>query len=193
MIDKDPTIYLSPEGGGVPQKDRIPLTDEQVERLLEATRGLPPYLFVMLGLYAGLRREEILALKWDSVYLDLKAPYDTYWYDISTKEKLDAAIKTLKREIEATALQLEAGMEKNNKEAVKTLFEKHFEDYNVKLEYVADVLGMDAIVQKAHSIVDALSEEEKQEISDYKNGKRTKQWMMNPTNLRFIADHNLME
>ena len=78
-------------------------------------------------------------------------------------------------------------------EAVKTLFEKHFEDYNVKLEYVADVLGMDAIVQKAHSIVDALSEEEKQEISDYKNGKRTKQWMMNPTNLRFIADHNLME
>ena len=117
----------------------------------------------------------------------------TYWYDISTKEKLDAAIKTLKREIEATALQLEAGMEKNNKEAVKTLFEKHFEDYNVKLEYVADVLGMDAIVQKAHSIVDALSEEEKQEISDYKNGKRTKTWMMSPTNLRFIADHNLME
>ena len=77
MIDKDPTIYLSPEGGGVPQKDRIPLTDEQVERLLEATRGLPPYLFVMLGLYAGLRREEILALKWDSVYLDLDAPYLT--------------------------------------------------------------------------------------------------------------------
>ena len=67
VIDKDPTIYLSPEGGGVPQKDRIPLTDEQVEKLLQATKGLPPYLFVMLGLYAGLRREEILALEWDSV------------------------------------------------------------------------------------------------------------------------------
>ena len=77
VIDKDPTIYLSPEGGGVPQKDRIPLTDEQVEKLLQATKGLPPYLFVMLGLYAGLRREEILALKWDSVYLDLDAPYLT--------------------------------------------------------------------------------------------------------------------
>ena len=77
VIDKDPTIYLSPEGGGVPQKDRIPLTDEQVEKLLQATKGLPPYLFVMLGLYAGLRREEILALKWDSVYLELDAPYLT--------------------------------------------------------------------------------------------------------------------
>ncbi len=27
-----------------------------------------------LGLHAGLRREEILALKWDSVYLDVDCP-----------------------------------------------------------------------------------------------------------------------
>ena len=33
------------------------------------------YVFVMLGLYAGLRREEILALKWDAVYLDGDFPY----------------------------------------------------------------------------------------------------------------------
>ena len=51
--------------------------DEQVERLLDAIRGLPPYVFVMIGLYAGLRREEILALQWDSVYLDTDAPYLT--------------------------------------------------------------------------------------------------------------------
>ena len=48
-------------------RDRA-LTDEQVERLLDAIRDLPPYVFVMIGLYAGLRREEILALQWDSVY-----------------------------------------------------------------------------------------------------------------------------
>lgn len=29
----------------------------------------------MLGLYAGLRREEILALQWDCVFLDADAPY----------------------------------------------------------------------------------------------------------------------
>ena len=28
----------------------------------------------MIGLYAGLRREEILALQWDSVYLDTDTP-----------------------------------------------------------------------------------------------------------------------
>ena len=36
---------------------------------------LPPYLFIMLGLYSGLRREEILALQWDCVFLDEDTPY----------------------------------------------------------------------------------------------------------------------
>lgn len=64
IISVDPTAYLTAEGGGVLQKDKLALTDEQVERLLDTVRGLPPYVFVMLGLYAGLRREEILGLKW---------------------------------------------------------------------------------------------------------------------------------
>lgn len=62
IIDHNPTIYLTTKGGGVPQEDRQALTDEQAERLLDAIRNLPPYVFVMIGLYAGLRREEILAI-----------------------------------------------------------------------------------------------------------------------------------
>lgn len=77
VIEDNPTVHLTAKGGGVPQTDKIPLTDEQVERLLVAIKGLPTYVFVMLGLYAGLRREEILALQWDSVYLDTDAPYLT--------------------------------------------------------------------------------------------------------------------
>ena len=75
VIDTNPTIYLEAKGGGVPQEERQALTDEQVERLLDAIRGLPPYVFVMIGLYAGLRREEILALQWDCVFLDETTPY----------------------------------------------------------------------------------------------------------------------
>ena len=51
------------------------MTDEQAEHLINAVQGLPPYVFVMIGLYAGLRREEILALKWDCVNLDPETPY----------------------------------------------------------------------------------------------------------------------
>lgn len=75
IIDTNPTIYLTAKGGGVPQKDKAALTDEQAARLLDAIQGLPPYVFVMLGLYAGLRREEILALQWECVFLDVRTPY----------------------------------------------------------------------------------------------------------------------
>ena len=118
---------------------------------------------------------------------------DTYWYDISSKEKVITVIEILKSEIQKTALQLEANIENGYEDAIKDLFENHFDEYGVKLEFVADVLGVDAISLKAHSIFDALSDDEKQDIIDYKNGKMTRQWMYNPTNLKFIVDNNLMD
>ena len=77
IIKDDPTIHLSAKGGGIPQTEKTALTDDQVQHLLNAVYGSPTYVFVMLGLYAGLRREEILALQWDSVHLDTNAPYLT--------------------------------------------------------------------------------------------------------------------
>lgn len=97
VIDTNPTIYLEAKGGGVPQEERQALTDEQVERLLDAICGLPPYVFVMIGLYAGLRREEILALQWDSVYLDTEAPYLTVrraWHTEHNRPVILTELKT---------------------------------------------------------------------------------------------------
>ena len=97
VIDENPTIYLDAKGGGVPQEERRALTDEQAERLLDAIRGLPPYVFVMIGLYAGLRREEILALQWDSVYLDTDTPYLTVrraWHTEHNRPVILTELKT---------------------------------------------------------------------------------------------------
>lgn len=74
LITDDPTEGLSSRGGK-PTKDLPALTDEQVELLLAAVHGLRCETFVKLGLYAGLRREEILALQWDCVHLDVRHPY----------------------------------------------------------------------------------------------------------------------
>ena len=74
IIDRSPCEDLNPRGGK-PAKEKKALTEAQVQTLLDAIRGLPPYTFVMLCLYAGLRREEALALKWDSVFLDDEAPH----------------------------------------------------------------------------------------------------------------------
>lgn len=74
VIDYNPAAKISAKGG-VPGKPMDALTDEQVKKLVDAVKGLPPYVFVMLGLYAGLRREESLALQWDCVFLDTPTPY----------------------------------------------------------------------------------------------------------------------
>ena len=74
VIRDNPSAGINPRGGK-PAKERPALTDRQVNDLIATVKDLPPYLFVLLGLYAGLRREEILGLKWDCVFLDAEVPY----------------------------------------------------------------------------------------------------------------------
>lgn len=74
LLDYNPSAGICAKGGKSTRK-KDALTDEQVQVLLDTVNGLPPYVFVMIGLYAGLRREEILALQWDCVFLDVPTPY----------------------------------------------------------------------------------------------------------------------
>jgi integrase len=46
------------------------LSEQQQFELLEAAKGTRAYLFVAIGLYAGLRREETLGLMWDDINLE---------------------------------------------------------------------------------------------------------------------------
>jgi len=68
LVHRSPCRSLKP--GGYKSKEKEPLTDEQAAALISAVEGTAAYLFVMIGLYAGLRREEILGLKWDCVNLE---------------------------------------------------------------------------------------------------------------------------
>ena len=96
IIDYSPCERISAKGGK-PQKDKEALTDEQIVKLLSAIKGLPPYVFVMIGLYAGLRREEILGLQWESVYLDGDAPYISVrraWHSEHNRPVISTELKT---------------------------------------------------------------------------------------------------
>ena len=73
IVRKSPCAKL--KRGGVKAQEKPALTPEQVNTLVEAVRGTVAYAFVMIGLYSGLRREEILGLKWDCVHLSGDAPY----------------------------------------------------------------------------------------------------------------------
>ncbi len=96
LLDYNPSAGISAKGGK-PKKKKDALTDEQAKRLLDAIRGLPPYVFVMIGLYAGLRREEILALQWDCVFLDAPTPYISVqkaWRSNHGRPEISSVLKT---------------------------------------------------------------------------------------------------
>lgn len=76
--------FLKLKAGGKLADEKTPLTDAQVEVLLNATQGTRAYPFIMIALYSGMRREEILGLRWDNVYLDTHAPY------IAVRERVTA-------------------------------------------------------------------------------------------------------
>lgn len=72
--------------------------------LLDTMRELPPYIFIMIGLYSGLRREEILGLQWDCVFLDMRTPYIAVrraWRTEQNRPIISTVLKTpaAKREI----------------------------------------------------------------------------------------------
>lgn len=96
IISCNPAASLSAKGG-TPKQEKKALTDEQVKILLDTIRGLPPYVFVMIGLYAGLRREEILALRWDCVFLDGATPYISVrraWRSVNNRPVISTELKT---------------------------------------------------------------------------------------------------
>lgn len=103
LLDYNPSAGISAKGG-TPAKDKDALTDEQVRVLLDTVRELPPYLFIMIGLYSGLRREEILGLQWDCVFLDTRTPYIAVrraWRSEHNRPVVSTVLKTpaAKREI----------------------------------------------------------------------------------------------
>jgi len=96
VIDYNPSAGI-PAKSGIPGKGKTALTDEQVKTLLDAIRGKRPYVFIMIGLYAGLRREEILALQWDCVFLDNKVPYLSVrraWREEHNRPVISTVLKT---------------------------------------------------------------------------------------------------
>ena len=96
LLEYNPCEGLSAKGGK-PGKKINALTDEQVKLLLDTVRGLPPYTFIMIALYSGLRREEILGLQWDCVFLDVPTPYISVrraWRSENNRPVISTTLKT---------------------------------------------------------------------------------------------------
>ena len=70
VIVRNPADVFKRRLPKVERKEMVALTSEQSAALLDATRPTPLYLPIMLALATGMRRGEILALRWRNVDLD---------------------------------------------------------------------------------------------------------------------------
>ena len=123
---------------------------------------------------------------------ELYTPGGGYWYDISTEKKLFDSFEDLNYRIQGSAVILCNSFEDDYFAATQALFQEHFDEYSVHLDFIADVLGFSVIEEKAHEIYDNLSAEMKLQVLEYKNGARNKTWMNNRGNLKFIVDNGLV-
>ena len=118
-------------------------------------------------------------------------PEGAYWYDISTEEKLSAVYEELNDRIQSTAVKLYNEFELDYKTAAEKLLNEYFDEYNVRLDFIAEILGKDAVLEKAQKIYDGLSDEMKLEVKEYIKGDRSKKWMINRNNLKYIIDNEM--
>lgn len=83
--------------------------------------------------------------------------------------------------------------ENNYIEAIEYLFKEKFDEFNVYLDFIADNLGKDRILDKSKEIYTNLSDDMITQIDEYKKGARNKTWMLNRNNIKYIVDNDLIK
>lgn len=116
-------------------------------------------------------------------------PDKEYWYDISSEDKFDETLKYFEAELQATAVDLADRFDKDFNDACRYLLEEKFNEYKVFFDFLIDVLGEEKVLYRVTEFTERLSESDRQQIADYKKGIKNKAWMLNRSNLRFVADN----
>lgn len=115
------------------------------------------------------------------------------WWDISTESRLAETCEQLKTAIMTYAVGLCREFEDNYVEATKKLMsDEIFEAYHIRLSFIASQLGNEYIAEKAKEIYHSLNASLRKQVKDYRQGDRSKMWMINPNNLKYIVDNGLV-
>lgn len=153
---------------------------------------------IMCKRYGKERINNVIAEKWYR-----PGPESGYWYDVSTQSSLEATYERLKEEL-AIAVDLCHRFETDHISATEYLFAELFDEYHVKLDFVAETLGIDKVQQKAKELYLDIPREDVetyQRIGEQLNSMLEKgdhrclrwegvrKWMINRSNWKYIMDN----
>lgn len=120
-------------------------------------------------------------------------PQNGEWYDISDEKKLSLATEQICHRLNEDILPLCKSFEKDFANTIKLLAEEeNFIKYNIRLQFLDAYAGRNYIIKLAQKYMDTLSDGIKQDIERYKRGDRSKAWMINPSNLKYIIDNDIL-
>lgn len=116
------------------------------------------------------------------------------WWDITDEANLSNTIKKLSNLIKEKVIPLSIAFEKDFSGAVKMMTSKnYFNTYNIRLEFLDVYAGRENIISIAKEYYRSLPKSTKQDIVRYKQGTGDRAWMINPSNLKYIIDNNIIE
>lgn len=129
------------------------------------------------------------------------------WYDISTENSWKTTYDELKKELDRV-VDLCNKFETDFMSAAEYLYNELFEDYNVRIDFLVDNLGISKVKEKIKKIYLDIPVEEREiyvkigeelnhrlEIGDHTclRMEGVKTWMINRNNWKYIMDNKLME
>lgn len=121
-------------------------------------------------------------------------PSNVVWHDISDEQKLSDVIAQISERLNETIMPLSKAFEEDFTSAATQLAEEHnFQKYHIRLQFLDVYVGRQYIYKLARNYVDSLSDVMKQDMLKYKQGDRSKSWMINPSNLKYIIDNDLLD
>jgi hypothetical protein len=122
-------------------------------------------------------------------------PLNDYWHDISDEKKLSFAIERISNQMSETILPLCKAFEEDFSNGVILLTEEdNFKKYHISLRFLDIYAGREYVYKLAQNYINSLSYVCKQDIEKYKQGDRSKPWMINPSkNLKYIIDNDLLD
>ena len=120
-------------------------------------------------------------------------PQDKSWWNISTANEFNKTSEQICKRITEKIIPVAEKFETDFPAAVNDLAgEPMFSEYHLRIEFIDLYAGRAKALEVSKNLFRTLSDREKNEIEQYRQGARDKMWMINPSNLRYMADHDLL-